>query len=102
MALEKGDAEAWRTWTEKLDQENPNSPVALYLLGDALARNGDLNQAEVHFTSALELDPKFGLALVARGTVEAITGRTDDAYIDLTQATQVEPALRMLRQVWVI
>jgi tetratricopeptide (TPR) repeat protein len=92
-AAENGDGEAWKAWTAALSKENPNNAVAHYLHGDALARSRDLKGAEACFTQALERDPKMGLDWVARGVVRALTGRTDDAYMDLLRATQVQPTL---------
>ena len=53
FAAEDGDLAAWKTWTESLHTRSPFNAVAASLLGDALARSGDLRRAEDYFTAAL-------------------------------------------------
>jgi tetratricopeptide (TPR) repeat protein len=93
LAAEGNDEAAWKSWTEVLEKDNSTNAIAAYLHGDALARCGNLQQAEERLDTALELNPMLGLALVARGALKACAGRTDDAYLDLVRATQVAPAL---------
>ena len=93
LGVEESDAAAWRLWTEALLRGNPDNAVAHHLHADALARCGEVAAAEEGFTRALERDAKLGLAWVGRGDLRAITGRTDEAYLDLMRATQVQPTL---------
>lgn len=95
--IRPGDVERWAEWTGNLGGANPSSAVACYLRGDALARSGDLKEAEKWFTRALELKPKFGLAWVGRGAVRAMSSRdekdSDRAYMDFFEATDAQPEL---------
>jgi tetratricopeptide (TPR) repeat protein len=93
LASKDSDWASWKSWTAALSGENPCNAIASYLYGDALARSGDPRQAEDRFSAGLKLDPELGLALVARGTLKALAGRTDDAYVDLMRATQLQPGL---------
>ena len=83
----------WKTWTKVLADKHPGNPVSHYLYADALARAGDLLSSEVSFTRAIEKDAKLGLAWIGRGTIKALQGKKDEAYIDLLKATQVQPNL---------
>ncbi|MBM3333034.1 tetratricopeptide repeat protein, partial [Candidatus Sumerlaeota bacterium] len=83
----------WKAWTKTLAEQQPQSGVAHYLQADALARTGDLAAAEQAFTRSIQHDPKLALALVGRGAVRALQRKDDPAYLDLMQATQVQPDL---------
>jgi tetratricopeptide (TPR) repeat protein len=67
------DREAWAVWTERLLKQNPKSPAAAYLRGDALARLRQWPEADKAFTQAAagkkkDLDL---LIRVARATAQA-------------------------------
>lgn len=83
----------WRAWTGAAAKSESQSAIPHYLYGDALARAGELAAAEHEFSQALERNLKMGLALVGRGTVRALQGKYDPAYMDLHVATQVQPDL---------
>jgi tetratricopeptide (TPR) repeat protein len=78
---------AWRQWTEQLAESHPASLAAHYLYGDALARLGRWDEAEVEFTRA----PRFLLARNARGVLYAARGRHDEALIDLSDVAAAHP-----------
>jgi tetratricopeptide (TPR) repeat protein len=83
----------WKAWTKPLAEKHPESPVSNYLHADALARAGDMFAAEEAFTRAIERNANLGPAWVGRGTVRALQGKKDEAYMDLLKATQVQPNL---------
>jgi tetratricopeptide (TPR) repeat protein len=74
---------AWNEWTHAFQARHPQSAVAYYLLGDALARRGDLSGAIGTFTTGLQLDPGHQLLLNARGTAYAVAGNRQAARQDL-------------------
>jgi len=93
LSVKNDGLDEWRAWTKQLADAHPSNAVACYLHGDALTRAGDMGTAEGYFSKAIDRNPKFGLAWVGRGILRAITGRDDEAYVDLFQATQVQPDL---------
>jgi tetratricopeptide (TPR) repeat protein len=80
-------------WVQGLAERHRESAVAQYLMGDALARAGRLDEAIDAFDRSLAIDPGFGLAWNARGVARAAKGDMDDALMDLTQATRICPDL---------
>lgn len=84
----------WVSWTESFATSHPDSPIAQYLLGDALARREDWEGAAAAFTRALGRDPAFGAARNARGVVAVLQGHFDRGLVDLRLAAR-EPALRV-------
>ncbi|MBM4148942.1 MAG: tetratricopeptide repeat protein [Lentisphaerae bacterium] len=88
VAETPGAAGWWRSWTKAFAKQHPENLVAVYLEADGVARTGDWEAAIKRYDSALALDKDFALALNARGTVHALTGKPDDALSDLKQATE--------------
>ncbi len=74
---------AWHAWAQDFQTRYPQHAVAYYLLGDALARRGDLAGAIATFTAGLQIDPADPLLLNARGTAYAIEGNRQAAREDL-------------------
>jgi tetratricopeptide (TPR) repeat protein len=60
-------------------QENPSSAVFRYLLGKAYSNANQREKSDAEFKKALELDPNFGWALLAAGTVASRAGDRDKA-----------------------
>jgi tetratricopeptide (TPR) repeat protein len=78
-------------WAQQFAKEHPDSAVAHYLMGDALARAGQLKSALVSFDRALTIDSGDVLALSARGVARAISGEQNGALEDLAKATTLRP-----------
>ncbi|MCK4303630.1 MAG: tetratricopeptide repeat protein [Candidatus Eisenbacteria sp.] len=79
---------AWRNWTAEQVAQHPNSHIAHYLNGDALARYGDFAAALAAFDRAADLSPQFCLALNARGVVNDLSGNLDSAFMDFQQVME--------------
>jgi tetratricopeptide (TPR) repeat protein len=77
----------WEKWTENFLKQHQNSPIALYLAGDAKARLGKIEEAIAYFDKAIALDGNFALAYNARGVLYALKEDRNKAYFDLLQAT---------------
>jgi tetratricopeptide (TPR) repeat protein len=67
--------------------------VAYYLLGDALARRGDLGGAIATFTAGLQIAPSDPLLLNARGTAYAVEGNRQAARQDLLRVASGDTTL---------
>jgi len=80
-------------WAEDFATAHTNSPASAYLLGDALARSGRFKESISAFTRALELDPRFALAVNARGVARAAAGEQDAAQMDFSRAAELDPKL---------
>jgi tetratricopeptide (TPR) repeat protein len=74
---------AWYAWAQDFQTRYPQHAVAYYLLGDALARRGDLAGAVSTFTAGLQIDSSNPLLLNARGTAYAVQGNRQAAREDL-------------------
>lgn len=85
--------------------KNPNDAVAHYTLADSLylkytndyesghANSNDLNLSLVHFSKAVELEPKFSEAYGQRGLVYLVLGDTKRAKADLDNAIKLKPSV---------
>lgn len=82
----------WNEWTQSFVKSHPDSTVAHYLRGDALAREREWKTATAEFDRALELDASNVLALNARGVVRALERDWDGASKDLSRADKIDPA----------
>jgi tetratricopeptide (TPR) repeat protein len=89
---------AWRAWAQDFQARYPQQAVANYLLGDALARSGDVDGAIAAFTAGLQLEPANPLLLNARGTAYAIVGDRQAARQDLLRVADDDRPL-MVAQV---
>lgn len=79
----------WRDVAAK----RPYSDRAQYNLGAILLREGRVQEAEVAFRKALELNPRSGRALYNLGKVHALRGDVDTALEQYLKATQADPRL---------
>ncbi|MBS0262347.1 MAG: tetratricopeptide repeat protein [Planctomycetes bacterium] len=74
---------------QQLTEKEPDSAAAWYLLA---RKAGDETQCERALTRALELDPKFGWALIMRGNRALQRHDWDAAYRDLAAAAETVDA----------
>jgi tetratricopeptide (TPR) repeat protein len=65
---------------------------ARFLLGNALFRLGDADQAEPWLEEAIRLDPRHVMAHVRLGEIRAGRGETDRARAALRRALEIDPA----------
>jgi tetratricopeptide (TPR) repeat protein len=89
----RAHCQAWHAWTGELLRRHPDSAMASYLQGDALARLGRHEQAARAFDAALARDPKLHLARHARGVLRCAQGDLEAALVDLVTATKGAPQL---------
>jgi len=83
---DKSSQETWENWTKELAKKNSQKAGAYYLYGDALARQGRLNEAQAAFNQGLQLSQNHSLILNARGVVLALNNKWTEAKDDLTKA----------------
>ena len=81
----------WDDWTLSFVLSYPDSTVANYLRGDALARQNRLNEALTMFDAALAETPDHPLTLNARGVVRSLLGDWEAATRDFYRAAEVRP-----------
>jgi tetratricopeptide (TPR) repeat protein len=93
MAVDPEQLAQWLSWTIKLRANNPESAIACYLEGDALARLHQWPAAIDAFSAGLQLAPSNALLLNARGVSFAAMWVPDRALDDLTKATVANPRL---------
>lgn len=74
-ASSKDDLGKWEEWTRDFARKNPQTTVAHYFRGDALARLRQWDDALMAFVRAIELHPKHALALNSRGAIYAARGQ---------------------------
>jgi tetratricopeptide (TPR) repeat protein len=74
-----------------LAQKPDDSAVSWYGKGLELADDLRYREAIECFDRALELEPDYEQALVARGSVLLNAGRYEDAYRDLSRAVEIDP-----------
>lgn len=72
---------------------NPANPVGQLGLGIAEALQGRFNEAAVHFTQAVQLDPKFASAWSNLGNIHKLKGRLKDAAKAYRKAIALQPDL---------
>ncbi len=87
------DLVTWRAWTQDYARLEPTSKVATYFSGDALARLGQRDDAEIALSDALERDPHSALAYTARATLYTSTRQWDRALEDFARASAAQPGL---------
>lgn len=85
----------WEKWTVGFRSRNPDSEIAQYLMGDALAREKRWDDALKALASAK--DP---LSLNARGAVYAQIGKLDLAYRDFSSAANAAPGFADAHASW--
>lgn len=78
-------------WAKEVAQDNPDSPIAQVLYGDALARKRRYTQALRTLDEAIRLDPTSALSYDVRGIVWALTGSVERAASDFEAANQLAP-----------
>ena len=77
-------------FTHALNVTNNNSH-AHYSLGYALARQGKLDKAIIHYSKALQINPNYTIALNSLGHALAQQGKLDKAIIHYSKALQINP-----------
>lgn len=85
------DLEKCRVWAERLAARNSKDAIAHYFKGDMLARLERWDEAIAAFDHELTSHPHHAMLLNARGTAYCAVGRWDDALVDLTMSTLVDP-----------
>lgn len=73
------DLSAWLVWAQAFVQSHPDSAIAHYFNGDALARTKDLTAAAVEFDAGLKINPTNVLLLNARGVLFGLNGKLAEA-----------------------
>ncbi|MBM3236666.1 tetratricopeptide repeat protein [Candidatus Poribacteria bacterium] len=92
LSLREPDAaNACVNWAQQFTKNHSDSAVAHYLMGDALARAGQLKEALTSFYRALKIDSNDVLALNACGVASAVNGNLDGALEILAKATTLRP-----------
>lgn len=89
---EEKELKTWSDWTASLLRKHSQSATARYLAADAKARTGNLQEAIIGFSQALEVKDDFALALNARGVAHVFNNEWDEAGVDFYRASQVAPA----------
>jgi hypothetical protein len=78
--------EVWRDpvslWSDTV-KKSPNKARAHNNLGEAVAKQGNLEEAAAHFREALRIEPDYGKAHNNIGVILAQQGRMDEAIIHL-------------------
>jgi tetratricopeptide (TPR) repeat protein len=82
---------AWEQCTSALLVTHPDSPVALYLRADALAREKRWEDAIVLYSQAIEARPGFALALNGLGVAYAYRGDVGKSLAALNDACRAAP-----------
>ncbi len=80
---------------------DPNNPIIHYRMGYVFTQSGELERAEYHFTTSLELDPEFSPSRVARGYVYRRMGdklQSDNIERDIMYNKAEENFLHGLRE----
>lgn len=91
---EESDRLAWKEWAFELVKDHPQSAVALYLKGDALARLPQWAESLTCYVQALSMaksDHLKAMILSARSIAYAHLGHSEKAMADLEQANVVAP-----------
>lgn len=83
----------WARWTRAFLSRHPGAPMAHYLRGDALARQGEMEQAIAQFGLGLVPGPGDALLLNARGVAQAVAKNWSAATVDLDAAHGLADAL---------
>lgn len=81
----------WLKWAGDFQSRFPKQAISYYLLGDAYMRNLQKDKALEQLNKALEIDPKFSLALNARGTIYSISNDKNNATNDYNNACLTNP-----------
>jgi len=76
-------------WTTSVVGANPQSALAHYFNGDALARQQKWEESLKEFDAAVQIDPDLALAYNARGIVHAMRKEIRPARADFQKAAQV-------------
>ena len=95
--LERGNAAKAIDLLHQRLKQNPNDASLLYLLGEALMRNGakpgepQYAEAQSSFEKSIHLNPGLCLPHVALGEIYVDEGRFQDAVNQLEQARAIDP-----------
>lgn len=82
----------WAKWSQSFLKKHEQNPIALYLFGDAMARNGSSEKAIHYFTLAISQSGNhFHLAQNARGVAYLVNDDLDSAEIDFYLTTKDAP-----------
>jgi tetratricopeptide (TPR) repeat protein len=69
----------------------PQLPLARWMYGSYLAREGMLDDALVHLDAAVDLDPESPVPIYERGVAYALAGHVQRALDDLGRASSLDP-----------
>ena len=83
----------WEEWTQAFAKKNPESAIACYFRGDALARLKHWEAATKAFKDGIKSQPKHSLLLNARGVVYAVIDSLELAVTDFDSAATANPSL---------
>ena len=89
--IEAGNAPAAIRWHERLSELRPNDPGVLNNLAWLLQERGELNEAEVHARSAVQLAPELSEAWDTLGVIHKAQRNFADAASAFEQALALRP-----------
>jgi len=98
LAISGSLSAARACWTEVLRDVNPQSPAAAMNVGQSYSDEGNYDEAEDWFTTALDLDSasdSSALSYYNRGVARKSNGKVVDAISDFTEAVRRKPNLGM-------
>ncbi|HOY30369.1 MAG TPA: hypothetical protein PKW80_00680 [Bacteroidales bacterium] len=83
----------WQKWTEDFGKRFSEEAIAIYLKGDAYARNGQHENALECFNDAITMEKDFALPFNARGLIYELIGDTGHALQDFNRACKLNPQI---------
>ncbi len=86
-SVNDSDLKSWLEWSRSL----PESPIAHFFLGDALARSGQYDAAMAAYDKALSADSGFAPALVGKALIYSSRQDKENARRSIEQAVQLAP-----------
>jgi tetratricopeptide (TPR) repeat protein len=104
--LETGNASKAIDLLHQRLKQNPNDASRLYLLGEALIRNGALSgepqyaEAQASFEKSVRLNPDLCLPRVALGEIYLDQERYQDAIVQLERARAIDPKENPPTPIW--
>ncbi|SEF66015.1 Tetratricopeptide repeat-containing protein [Bryocella elongata] len=96
-ALEKGDTRTAETKLQQLAEKKPNDPQVLYDLGYAQESNDENDAAAKSYAAAVAADGGLAQPRLALGLLEARSGKSDEARLQLTAVAGMKTAAPDLR-----
>ncbi len=90
----KENLAVWIAMLESRIRGEESSPAAAWHLGNKKARGGDLKDALVQYSKAIEIDPKMFQAFHSRALVRVRMGDIPGALADFDAAVELCPTLR--------